>query len=107
VIGSSEARPHSRTVPYAVQRRAGVASADALLEDVPLDSSDLDVSTTLLGTNPHGVVVYSMNKDDELQSITSYDPWGVVRTQVGDDGMLGFQSDPTDPDTGLVDMESP
>ena len=94
-------------VPYAVQRKTGAAAVSGLVtEGPPLDSTDPDVTTRLLGTNPHGDVVYSTNKDDKFQSITSYDPWGVVRTQVGDDGMLGFQSDPTDSDTGLVDMES-
>lgn len=34
----------------------------------------------------------------------TYDPWGKVRSELGEDSYLGFQADPTDQDTGLVDM---
>jgi RHS repeat-associated protein len=40
-----------------------------------------------------------------LVSTTAYSPWGVIRATTGTEKTdLGFQSDPTDIDTGFVDM---
>jgi RHS repeat-associated protein len=60
---------------------------------------------------------YEQDPHDDLSVVTdttgtptgaiSYDPWGTVDGAVGSDAqqsLLGYQSQPTDPTTGLTDM---
>jgi RHS repeat-associated protein len=39
-----------------------------------------------------------------LTGTTAFGPWGERRASTGEQAVLGFQGDPTDTDTGLVDM---
>jgi RHS repeat-associated protein len=55
-------------------------------------------------SDPHGDIVGQSNTSGTLTGSVTYDPWGVPRTTVGEQTNLGFQGDPTDPTTGLVDM---
>ena len=65
----------------------------------------LVTDTKILGTGPHSDVSYTTDLAGAVTSTQSYDPWGVVRAETGTtDTSLGFQSDPTDKNTGLVDM---
>lgn len=57
-----------------------------------------------LGTSPHSDVTFATGADATVSGTKSYDPWGVIRTQEGETSTLGYQSDPTDEETGLVDM---
>ncbi len=59
----------------------------------------------------HSDVVALAASDGTLPSTFSYDPWGIPKSQTGSGttymasvGSLGFQGDPTDPTTALVDM---
>ncbi len=78
----------------------------ATAREVPLQepAGSIPVSISWLGTDPHGDVVYSMNGNRELNAMQSYDPWGVLREDIGEKPHLGFQSDHTDRDVGVVDM---
>jgi RHS repeat-associated protein len=55
-----------------------------------------------IGLNPHGDVAYT--DQGQIFSSYTYDPWGMPRSSVGDTTYLGYQGDPTDEDTKLVDM---
>ena len=52
----------------------------------------------------HGDVVGLGTTTGSVAGTRSFDPWGEVRATTGETAWLGFQGDPTDPDTGLVDM---
>lgn len=61
--------------------------------------------TSFFGIDPsHSDVTFRTGEAGTIVSHTTYDPWGVPREASGEFSPLGFQSDPTDPDTGLVDM---
>ena len=65
----------------------------------------LVTDTKVLGMGPHSDVSYTTDLAGAVTSTQTYDPWGVVRTETGTtDTDLGYQSDPTDENTGLVDM---
>jgi RHS repeat-associated protein len=57
-------------------------------------------------TDLHEDVVGLSDTTGALTGTASYSPWGEKRTITGETAYLGFQGDPTDPDTGMVDMLS-
>jgi RHS repeat-associated protein len=63
-----------------------------------------DLRTRFAGVGPHGDLNYQSDGSGAVVGSYSYDPWGVPRSTNGETALLGFQSDPTDPETGLVDM---
>lgn len=52
----------------------------------------------------HEDVVGLVDMAGQTTATRSYSPWGEVRASGGEETLFGFQGDPTDPDTGLVDM---
>ncbi|MGH2681923.1 MAG: DNRLRE domain-containing protein [Actinomycetota bacterium] len=52
----------------------------------------------------HQDVVALVDAAGTTSGTSAYSPWGEVRSASGDPSRLGYQSDPTDPRTGLVDM---
>lgn len=52
----------------------------------------------------HGDVVGLATTAGTVAGTRTFDPWGAVRASTGETTSFGFQGDPTDPDTGLVDM---
>jgi RHS repeat-associated protein len=69
----------------------------------PLGSTT--TSLELIGSGPHQDVTYLTGMNGQVVGSKAYDPWGVLIAESGTESTdLGFQSDPTDEDTGLVDM---
>lgn len=64
----------------------------------------IELSTSYIGAGPHGDVTFMTNPAGEVVGTKSYDPWGEMRTEEGEDVDFGYQGDPTDEETGLVDM---
>ncbi len=63
-------------------------------------------ATRFYTTDPHGDLAAVFDTSGVATGTLSYDPWGTP-TAVGSDAtgsLLGYQSQPTDPTTGLVDM---
>lgn len=61
--------------------------------------------TSFFGIDPsHSDVTFLTGQDGSISGTKTYDAWGVPREKTGRSSHLGFQSDPTDPDTGFVDM---
>jgi RHS repeat-associated protein len=57
--------------------------------------------------NPHGDLSVITDTAGTATGTISYDPWGTVDGAIGTDAqqsLLGYQSQPTDPTTGLTDM---
>lgn len=54
----------------------------------------------------HADVVGLTNLIGTVQGTVAYSSWGEKRSPTGESSMFGFQGDPTDPTTGLVDMVS-
>ncbi len=57
--------------------------------------------------NPHGDLSVITDTTGTPTGTISYDPWGTVDAAIGTDAqqsLLGYQSQPTDPTTGLTDM---
>jgi RHS repeat-associated protein len=60
----------------------------------------------VLEPNLHGDLAVMANTSAAVTGTEAYSPWGQKVSTTGDalTSMFSFQSDPTDPDTGLVDM---
>jgi RHS repeat-associated protein len=69
----------------------------------PLAQSTDGVVRALL-SDLHGDIVGLATSSGTVAGTRSFDPWGGTSSSAGESTNLGFQGDPTDPDTGLVDM---
>jgi RHS repeat-associated protein len=76
------------------------------VETTVLDTNQLTVETgtRFIGSTLHDDVSFMTDETGAIESTKTYDPWGVVRSDQGEGVDLGFQGDPTDEETGLVDM---
>jgi RHS repeat-associated protein len=65
----------------------------------------ITTSLELIGSGPHQDVTYLTRMNGQVVGSKAYDPWGEMIAESGvESSDLGFQSDPTDENTGLVDM---
>jgi RHS repeat-associated protein len=63
-------------------------------------------TTRYLLADLHGDVVGLVDTAGSLVGTKAMSPWGEPRSVTGETSTFGFQGDPTDADTGLVDMTS-
>jgi RHS repeat-associated protein len=83
----------------------GTTTLYAFSPDGPLAQKQ-GTTTRFYMTDPHDDVVGVASTAGSLVGTRSFSPWGEPRTTTGEQTLFGSQSDPTDPDTGLVDMTS-
>jgi RHS repeat-associated protein len=81
----------------------GTTTLYAFSPDGPLAQKQ-GTTTRFYMTDPHDDVVGVASTAGSLVGTRSFSPWGEPRTTTGEQTLFGSQSDPTDPDTGLVDM---
>jgi RHS repeat-associated protein len=97
------------TVSVATEYASVAGAAAAMRRKVETQASaggvpTIEVSTSYIGSGPHGDVTFVTDPDADVVGTKTYDPWGVVRTESGEEPKFGFQGDATDEETGLVDM---
>jgi hypothetical protein len=71
----------------------------------PVASAVTDVTLRYAGLSPHGDLNYLTDQNGAVKGSYTYDPWGEPRSATTTEpSFLGYQGDPTDSETGLVDM---
>ena len=88
--------------PLVIKKSVTTTPIDSVTGQLGTPVNDLTIRFAGLG--PHGDLNYTTNPDGDVAGSYTYDPWGVPRSAVGKPSFLGFQADPTDENTGLVDM---